>query len=165
VTTAHAEFLGWQYFENKKGWKPLFRLFTDPPTLYNGTTATQETLERAGVDIPYVPQLKPDTQRKEVWFYTCSCSLVFTEKNAMIEHIKETKTHKYAMEQFTVADMDDTGKPTTSEVIMLDKVETPVEIFVSAEPVKEVVVEKPQLSEWAQSMYKKFNIPTPGVSK
>ncbi len=184
MTKAWAEFLGWQYFENKKGWMPLFRLYIDPPTLQNGTTVGLNTLIRYGVEIPEYPAYKPDNKRKQATMFYCSCGLTYSNKTFMIEHIREigkdSKNHKYSMETVTFTNLSDDGKKeVATESIERTIPETPIAPTKTATQVivtqaekeakesakKQLEEAKPKeeqiLSPWAKEQYEKFNIPLP----
>ena len=189
MTKAWAKFIGWQYFENKKGWKPLFQLFLEPPTIMNGTTVGLDTLKKYDVEIPYYPPFKPDTSRKQMTLFYCSCGLTYAVKQSMIEHIKETykdwEKHKTSMESVTIADLSDDGKPQQNKVVMVQETKkvmkeaektTPDLIVAQAEKealedaqkqfeeVKPAPVNQ-ELSPWARSMYKQYKIPLPKEAK
>lgn len=189
MTRSWADFIGWQYFANKRGWMPLFRLYIEPPTIQNGTTVGLETLRRYEVSIPNYPPFKPNTQVKSTTMFYCSCGLTFVDKKYMIIHIKDTKDgverHRYSMEVIKLADLPDTGRAPQAEVVRaISKPQTHVtpqisQVLIQAtkeaeesaknqlkqalteEDTQELKEDEESPEDWARSMYQRFDIPLP----
>jgi len=144
MTKAWVEFIGYQHFSNKGGWKALYRLYTEPPTIRDGTTVTQATLEKLGIEIPTIPKFVPDDyRRKPMWIFKCSCGLVDVDKVAMMKHIRETRNHIYSMEQINESDPIIEDEP--KKVIFLNR------------NVEQITQEETP-EEWATRIRKEFGL-------
>ena len=164
MTKAWAVFLGWQYFENKNGWMPLFSLFVEPPTLQNGTTVGLKTLIRYGVEIPEYPAYKPSNQRIRATMFYCSCGLTYTDKDYMISHIREigkdTENHKYSMETVTFQD----PAKIIDEVKMVAEITIPETLIAPTKTATQVIVEQAE-KEAVKSAEKQFEDLKPKVEE